>query len=297
MHSDHKAYLRFTGRARLDKSINSLIGLIEGVTIDQHVNTREICFIKDWLSEHAELAACHPYNELMPVLTAALEDGILTMDERDDILWLCEKFRSTNYYDEVTADLQRLHAMLGAIISDGIITETELNGLSAWLAEHEHLRTCWPYDEIDSLILSVMNDRKIDEQEQVVLQTFFSEFISFMDDTTITTPLIKIGSAVTGLCAVCPEIIFDKTVFCFTGASTQYSRAAFTEIVRNLGGSVVNSISSKVDYLIIGAEGNPCWAYACYGRKVEQAVKLRKEGNRILLVHENDFHDAIADCI
>lgn len=34
---------------------------------------------------------------------------------------------------------------------------------------------------------------------------------------------------------------------------------------------------------------NPCWAYACYGRKVEQAIGLRKAGSQLLLVHEADF--------
>lgn len=58
---------------------------------------------------------------------------------------------------------------------------------------------------------------------------------------------------------------------------------------------MASSVSNKTDYLIIGADGNPCWAYACYGRKVEVAVKLRKEGGKILLVHEYDFLDALAD--
>lgn len=53
--------------------------------------------------------------------------------------------------------------------------------------------------------------------------------------------------------------------------------------------------SKKVDYLVIGAEGNPCWSYACYGRKVERAVELRKEGLRIMIVHERDFHDALVE--
>jgi len=32
-----------------------------------------------------------------------------------------------------------------------------------------------------------------------------------------------------------------------------------------------------------------------YGRKVEKAIQLRKEGHKIILVHENDFWDAIED--
>jgi len=98
-----------------------------------------------------------------------------------------------------------------------------------------------------------------------------------------------------GLCAVCPEITFSGNKFCFTGTSFKYTRSEFFQLVKQLGGEVVNSVSAKLDYLIIGADGNPCWAYACYGRKVEKAAELRKTGSRLLLVHENDFHDAVAD--
>ncbi|RPI99888.1 MAG: NAD-dependent DNA ligase, partial [Deltaproteobacteria bacterium] len=85
--------------------------------------------------------------------------------------------------------------------------------------------------------------------------------------------------------------------FCFTGASSRYKRSELKDIVIRFGGKCTNNVAKFLDYLVIGAEGNPCWAYACYGRKVEAAVKLRKEGHKLLLVHENDFHDAIADYV
>lgn len=295
MHYDHKSYLPFTGRSRLEKSVNSLVGIVEGITIDQEINAREVRFLQDWLSEHTELEDRHPYNELMPVVMAALRDGVLTKDERDDILWLCNRLCSVGYYDEVTADLQRLHALTGAILADGVISEAELRGLSDWLGDHQHLKSCWPYDEIDSLIVTVMADKKISDQEQKLLKSFFSEFTAFLDNTTIVSPAVEIGGEIVGLCATCPDVVFEGAKFCFTGASSRYKRTDIAAIVQGLGGEVVNDVSSRVDYLIIGAEGNPCWAYACYGRKVEKAVKLRKEGARIQLIHENDFHDAVAD--
>ena len=52
-------------------------------------------------------------------------------------------------------------------------------------------------------------------------------------------------------------------------------------------------ISKKTDYLIIGDTNNACWSYACYGRKVEKALDLRKSGHTIVLVHEFDVFDAI----
>jgi len=295
MHLDHYKYHHYTGPARLEKSINSLVGIVEGITIDQAVNAREVQFLNDWLAEHAEVANRHPYNELIPVLNTALADGVLTADERDDILWLCNKLRSSEFFDAITTDLQRLHAILGAILADGVITEAELTGLSTWLTEHEHLQRCWPYDEIHSLVVSVMADKKIDEQEQKMLRSFFSEFIAVLDDRTITAPPVMIDGDIVGLCAVCPDIALPGSVFCFTGASSRYTRNQLADVVRQAGGEFVDTVSKKVHYLIIGADGNPCWAYACYGRKVEKAVKMRKEGSRILIVHEHDFHDAVAD--
>ncbi|MBT0962637.1 BRCT domain-containing protein [Denitromonas iodatirespirans] len=295
MHPDHSRYANFTSRARLEKSVNSLLGLVEGITIDCAINQSEIAFLNLWLSEHADVSDRHPYNELVPVVQAAVADGVLTREEHDDIVWLCERLRSTEYFDETTADLQRLHAILGGIVSDGQITEAELEGLSGWLTDHEHLRTCWPYDEIDSLIVGVMNDRKIDDHEHALLKSFFSEFVAIMDDRTINRPIVSDGTNIIGLCAVCPEIEFTSSTFCFTGASSRYTRSELAATVERLGGTFAPNVTKGIKYLVIGADGNPCWAYACYGRKVEKAVQLRKSGVRVLIIHENDFHDAVAD--
>lgn len=295
MHPDHRPYAKFTTRSRLEKSVNSLLGIIEGIAIDGTINASEVGFLQSWLVDHQEVQALHPFNELVPVVQAAVADGVLTQDERDDIVWLCERLRSAEYYDKTTADLQRLHAIFGGIVADGKISEDELRGLSTWLQEHEHLKTCWPYDEVDSLITAVMTDQRIDEQEHKVLKEFFAEFVAILDDRTIVSPSLLEGGRIVGLCAVCPVIEFESSKFCFTGASSRYTRSQLADTVSRLGGEIVASLSAKVKYLVIGADGNPCWAYACYGRKVEQAVALRKAGVRVLIVHENDFHDAVAD--
>lgn len=295
MHVDHQKYFKFTSRARIEKSVNSLLGLVEGIAIDSTINSSEISFLNLWLAEHDDVRYLHPYNELIPVVQASVADGILTRDEHDDIVWLCEQLRSTEYFDKTTADLQRLHAVLGGIVSDGQITEEEIQGLSSWLCDHEHLKSCWPYDEIDSLIVSVMKDKKIDPEEHKLLKGFFSEFIAILDDRTITSPIVSERTNIVGLCAVCPAIEFSALTFSFTGASSKYTRKELAATVERLGGNFAPNVTANVKYLIIGANGNPCWAYACYGRKVEKAVELRKTGHRILLIHENDFHDAVAD--
>ena len=222
--------------------------------------------------------------------------GVLTNDEARNILWLCEKLSEKAALDKATNDMQHLHGVLAGILADGIVTEDELRGLSDWLDEHDHLKTMWPYDEISAIAISAMTDRKISDEEQKLLQAHFSELVrDKKDDVTITNPSLLENESLPGICAVCPEISFANACFCFTGASARFKRNELRAVVERLGGRFTNTISKSVDYLIIGADGNPCWAYACYGRKVEEAVKLRKQMCKILLVHENDFHDAIAD--
>ncbi len=279
----------------MDKAINSLLGLIEGITIDGHVNDKEMEALRTWIDTNADLRCRHPYTELIPTLEQALSDGVLCEDERQDIMWMCENLRSTEYYNGVTADVLRLHGVLAGIGADGIISELELRQLAEWLEQHEHLKTCWPYDEVDSLITGILVDGRIDPNEQGALQSFFSEFVAQADDSGTAGSVRSKGPSLMGLCSVCPQVSFRGRTFCFTGASAHYSRTELWQIVTKFGGEVSKGVSQNVDYLVVGADGNPCWAYACYGRKVQKAVDLRKQGVGILVVHEHDFLDAIED--
>lgn len=295
VHPEQDAYYRFTGPGRLDKAVNSLLGILEGITTDATVNDQEFAFLKDWVASHSEYARRHPFTELVPAVTQVLADGRIDEEERNDLLWLCEKLRSRDYYDLVTADMQRLHASLGGVAADGQISTEELRGLSTWLAEHEHLRRCWPYDEVDGIVLGVLSDSSIDEREHQALLGFFAEFLDVDQRATIARPLLAVAGTLQGVCAPCPEIKFEDSLFCFTGASNRLSRREFAQLVEIMGGRFSNRVTSDLDYLVIGAEGNPCWSYACYGRKVERCIDLRKKGSQLLVVHENDFHDAVAD--
>lgn len=291
---DHGAYRRFTGKVEFEKVFNTLIGLIEGIVIDAKINDAEMGFLQTWLDAQRARAQKHPFNEIVPLLDQAIADGVLSSGGKDDILWLCKRLTASEYLDAATADMQRLQSLVAAISSDGSVSVDELCGLADWLLENEHLKTCWPYDEIESLVSGVLEDGKINPAEHAMLMAFFGEFVSVLDNKVVSARSRE-GATVVGLCAVCPEIRFPDSVFCLTGSSHKYSRQDFAAVIADRGGTAVGSVSKKVHYLVIGADGNPCWAYACYGREVERAVELRKEGHHIVIAHEKDFHDAVAE--
>lgn len=298
MHPDHQTYIRFTSRSRLEKSIHNLLGLLKGISVDLMINENEFSFLSNWLSEHEILEDVHPFNEIIPILRFALQDGLLSEDEREDLIWICERLSSNQFYDGITTSLQELHGLLGGVVSDGIITEEELKGIQGWMEDNEHLRKRWPYDEIESLLITVLTDGKIDRNEHSLLISFFSQFVEFFSEKTVSGPYLLdefSQTTVKGICANSPEIAFKGSRFCLTGASSRYTRSVFSEKIMALGGEVVSSVSGKLNYLVIGGDGNPCWSYACYGRKVEKAIELRKAGAEIVIVHEYDLHDAIQD--
>lgn len=293
---DQEGFFKFTGKARLSKAINTLSGILTGMDIDRVFNGKEIHALRGWIEDHEDLARRHPFNEIFPRLSEALSDGVLDREEIEDLKWLCGKLApEAHYYNGITAQMQELQGVLGGIVADGVVTDTEIRELREWVHNSEHLKTCWPYDEIDSLLTQVLKDGIIDADERQMLMHFLSEFTSVTGNRAIALPLEDVDKPIQGICATCPEIAFPDRLFCFTGTSTRLARDSLATLVRGLGGDFHPTIKAEVDYLVIGARGNPCWAYSCYGRKVEQAIKLRRQGCSLLIVHENDFWDAAQD--
>ncbi|HPN82790.1 MAG TPA: NAD-dependent DNA ligase, partial [Spirochaetota bacterium] len=58
-------------------------------------------------------------------------------------------------------------------------------------------------------------------------------------------------------------------------------------------GQVQDRVTEETDYLVVGSGGSPYWAFSCYGRKVERAMNLRRDGHPVSIVHESDFWDAL----
>ena len=282
---------KYTSKARHDKAILTLLHALEGIATDQTVPSREWELLANWVSEHQGLADRHPYNELVPPLLTAMKDRVLSEEECKDLIWLCAQLRSSEYYSLVSTDMQRLQPILHAIASVGAVAEEEAEQLSMWLAERDHLRKCWPYDEMDSLLTTTMRDRSIDLKEQKVLLEFCSSFTPSALD--VETPHIT-ARALSAIFAVSPVISFDDYSFCFTGESKRATQEEMKARARDRGAKVVESVSPDLDYLVVGVGGNPCWAYSCYGRRIEKALELRRQGSKLLIVHESDFFTALA---
>lgn len=291
-------HVQYMGKARFEKSINSLIGIINGIQADQIVNQQEIEELQEWCLLQNEHIKNYPFKEIIPLIKNSILDGVLTEEEIEDIHWLCNSYVDSNpYYDAITSDITVLHGIVHGILSDGRINEEELKSLMEWLQDNEHLETLYPYDEIYALTYNVMKDGKIDAEEEKLMKAFFADFIDMSSSANLNKgdlDILKKEMNVQGICAFAPNIILNDKCFSFTGTSSKMKRAEIGDLVTSKGGLFNNNVTNETDFLIVGDEGNPCWVFSCYGRKIEKAISLRKKGKQILIVHEVDFWDAIS---
>lgn len=290
---------KFTMPAELHKALNTLRGLVAGINADNGATASEINELVNWCELHAELRDRHPFSELLPVIEQACADGVVTDDEAKDILWLCGNFTdNSSYYDATTSSIQFLAGLIHGIMADGELSDQEVTALSNWVNANDFLSGTYPFDEIHSMLSDVLADRVITQDEREQLMALFSGVIDFTSSLNLVeSDFAKLRDkyTVTGICAIAPEIAFQDKKFCFTGEFRRASRADIVAEVVKLGGINRSGVSKNLDYLVVGSAGNPCWAYACYGRKIEEAVALRKQGARILIVNEIDFWDAVED--
>jgi hypothetical protein len=275
----------------MERAVNTLSGLLKGVGIDGKIDADEITGLQNWIDSYQNLGHLHPFSELLPMLHEALAGGRLTAQDKADMVWLCKQLTRGATLDRISASLQEMQGVLAGVLLDGEVTPEELVGLRDWLQRNQHLRTCWPYDEVDSLVTSILATRHVSDTELELLRDFLTTFLGLEVDHPPTPVMDDVPYSLTGICARDPRIIWQDRIFCLTG---NFAERTLVEQIRHRGGFVVADVKPGVDYLVVGSEGNPCWAYACYGRRIEQAIALRKQGLPLVIVHEFDITRALA---
>jgi NAD-dependent DNA ligase len=207
-------------------------------------------------------------------------------DDKRDIQATVDRLQ-LDYYGAITHAMQQLQGYLTGIIADRRIRPQEIEGLQATMEAYEHLKGHWPYDEIESLLTAVMADGVLDVDEEQRLLAYFEQFSG--TERLVIDPQIALAH----IAAVNPEITFTGKSFCCTGACGAYRRRDILDLIRRRGGDPRDSITQDLDYLVIFDNGNACWSFSCYGRKIEKAVTYRKAGHPIHIIKEVDFWDAL----
>jgi NAD-dependent DNA ligase len=86
----------------LTKATQTLIGICSGIVADDHLNDREVQFLSTWMAEHPGVAEQWPGSEVVRRIREIMADGIITAEERTDLLDALQKI-SGNFFSETGA--------------------------------------------------------------------------------------------------------------------------------------------------------------------------------------------------
>lgn len=270
---------------------HELEGLLQGIRADGIINEQETQRLRRWLDENYPHRSIRPFSELAIHIDRILDDGVVTTDECDDLLFVTRKLTTVNpYFDALRSGLQVMMGLLTGVAADDALGDDEVAALSSWVEEWEHLQGLWPYDEC----CAVITDAIVNKQATSAHREYLLNLAGQLPIAGADAEIFALPPVVKGICAVDPTIEFPQRTFSFTGESLRGDRQVLEAAVEDRGGTTTPRVTKSLDYLVVCDGGSQFWAFSCYGRKIEEAYKLRRKGRPVVIAHEVDFWDAVA---
>lgn len=172
-------------------------------------------------------------------------------------------------YSDKTLEMQKLQMIVSDIINDSVITVEEANSLLDWMNSHSDLEGFYPYDKILNMIDNILSDGIIDANEEHELLELLDAYINPQ-----TTKL---------------KVNVNNKVICLSGEFGYGSKSEVEQLFISRGAKISNTVTKKIDILVLGEAGNVAWKYGNYGTKYEKAKQYNEKGANILVYKENDI--------
>jgi hypothetical protein len=182
-------------------------------------------------------------------------------------------------------DISELLGLAKGLLADGDISPSEVGMVANWVSEHPDTVAEWPVSILFDRLERIFADGRIDNPEREDL----AELLSSLVGGTTGTVLGQDGSSTLPLDAPPPAIRWDGAVFVVTGRLAFGPRALCKKQIEKLGGLCHDRITLKTNYLIVGTFASRDWIQGSYGRKIEEAVELRKQGHAIAIIGEDHW--------
>lgn len=285
----------------MSRAIQAAEGILKGVAADSILNALELKSLRQWLDAHATLADIVPFSEVYSFLAAIQASGELAPGQTQELLEFCESFTADDGpIDSLTAEIRRIHGILQGISADSQINAKEVRFLRNWVESHFPNCKLWPVSEIHQRVVSILSDGRVSKAEQAQLLEFCRNFsyeltgdrftdATIMPDKDFVKNDAPLVNSIEYIADHQSPVIIKGMTFCFTGQMRAGKRKDIEREVEKLGGRCSGSINRQLDYLVIGANSNPCWTYATYGRKIEAVMENRRLGIQTVILMERRF--------
>jgi NAD-dependent DNA ligase len=92
---------------RIDtRAMQTLIGICSGMAADQAINDKEIAYLQTWLSDHQSIRDQWPASAIHCRIQDILADGIITGEEREDLLAKLQELTGNYFNDTGSATIE-----------------------------------------------------------------------------------------------------------------------------------------------------------------------------------------------
>lgn len=273
-----------------DKLLANLVNIIEGMTCDGQVDAKELLYLDTWLLEAEAISENYCVQVIRDKIAAILEDGVIEEVElkqfKDDLLNIQQNLLDIPDVDfySTESDKHLLEGLCKGMLANHELTEDEIRYLRWWLSNNGLLKTNFPGKDLYLLIENILADGVVTPDEREELKEAMIAFTGCdlatgaVDGLSIRSPLEHVD-----------ELKIKGAVICLTGTFLYGSRSVCTAEIEAAGGIVIDDITRKLDYLIIGTLSTRDWRYQSYGRKIEKAIEYREKGNSLKIISEEHW--------
>lgn len=182
---------------------------------------------------------------------------------------------------ELSRSCESLLHVIGAIISDKHLHDSEINFIHDWIKAHPSASLAWPGNIIVQQVNQILSDGLITEDERIYLLNSLNEILA--------GSLNKVADAVERVDFQLDEpgvIDFSSHSFCLSGNFLFGDKDRCIEEITKRGGVISARVTKKLNYLIVGSLGSDQWKHGNFGTKVEKAIQYRADGIPLKIVHE-----------
>jgi hypothetical protein len=163
---------------KTQKPFNHLKGIIHGISSDGRITRGEFNELKLWCQAHEGICEEPPFKEFYDQIKSIIDDGTMTSEEIWEMETILKKHETELSVPESTeAKIEFLQGVCYGILADGQINKYEITVLKKWLEENSMLLVLSPFKEMHALLTAVMDDAKVDLEEEKELKKFFLEVL------------------------------------------------------------------------------------------------------------------------
>ncbi|MFY0992714.1 BRCT domain-containing protein [Halomonas sp. C05BenzN] len=186
-----------------------------------------------------------------------------------------------------TRDANELCGLARGMLADGSVNQAEAEYLLQWLGERPESLAVWPFSVLFPRLEEMLADGVLDADEEGELIGLLLDYTG--GGSTQGGASASRQATALPLCEPAPDVVFEDSNFVLTGRFiTGTRRECEAEIVQR-GGQAQKAPTRTTHFVVIGDLGSDDWAQSNYGRKIQYAVELRRDGRDIHLISEHHW--------